>query len=1027
MTPHSDVEALRLVACSLGLPLNEREQFISSKCKGRDDLRERVEQLICATDEDQSLPLFELQRLRDIGDSEKGTPARSVSSDVHSEVPVGALVSKIGPYRIIKEIGRGGMGLVYLAEQVKPKRQVALKVIRPSYRASKGVSVRFDREIELLGRLEHPGIARIYEAGSTGIEDVQVKYIAIEYVQGLDLADYIATVQPTLNARLVLIQQIAEAVHHAHQRGVIHRDLKPSNIRVLEKGQPKILDFGIAASTTLEGEAIEQTLSGEVLGTLAYMSPEQAQGRKRQIDSRSDIYSLGLIAYEILLGEPAFSQVATPLERVVNSLDRAEPPLLGKRKPRLAGDIDAIIGKACRFEPSARYASAMALANDIENHLSHRPIEARPPSVLYELKKFVKRRKGLVVAANLVVIALISGLIVSWIALKRAQDESLRHEKIVQLQTGLWSSLELHAMGLVMETSILDSLMLKASAEHLSTSQLANIHELVRQVSFADIARDVLYSQVFEPAVEKVNADFAEQPLDRAALLQALADILRLLGFHREAGTPQTMAYEIRLENKAPPGEIWLSETQLGWLLLERGMLGKARICIERACDRSQKLHEHGSIESIKSMLLLARLLSEEGWMSKAVQLAEQSYGSALDGFGQEEEISLFAQTHLGEILWKSARHFAALRVFARLLGVRERQNGGKPLSQLTIHDRPFIDAMENEAKARWSLNIEGDRKKVVGDLEAVLEIRMRVFGASSPDTWHAKARLIVAQLDLLRDVDEQDPGAFRQKYQELSAVYDFLRAHYGEEHLLSIEMMTQLARFRRVLVRRFGNEQVIDLPYGNAQERAIELASRFYSKEHRITIDAMAGKVVDLFDRGLDRDAFDYGREVLECLRARPQASNKWYDWLTRRLSRYAYELCHKPESTQEGYKLQLILVEEHLSEESPVEAYSPDAWLYLLKTQKRLGRYEGDYHERAQVLRLSRLRGSRSNYCYYAAIALELVEKLEELGRHDEAVCLAHEVLEGVKAYKLIEPRHGEVEFYKGLMERLRAATLR
>ena len=204
-----------------------------------------------------------------------------------------------GAYRIVRVLGEGGMGTVYEAEQDQPRRRVALKVIKPGM-AGPELLRRFDLEAQALGRLQHPGIAQIYEAGTADTAFGAQPYFAMEYIEGQELPDYIKKYNPNMRARLKLVALVCEAVHHAHQRGLIHRDLKPRNILVTDRGQPKILDFGVARVTDSDTQATRQTDVGQLIGTLAYMSPEQVLADPLELDIRSDVYALGVILYETL-------------------------------------------------------------------------------------------------------------------------------------------------------------------------------------------------------------------------------------------------------------------------------------------------------------------------------------------------------------------------------------------------------------------------------------------------------------------------------------------------------------------------------------------------------------------------------------------------------------------------------------------------------------------------------------------------------------------------------------------------------
>jgi len=329
---------------------------------------------------------------------------------VHADVPPGddAASPSIGPYRILGLLGEGGMGRVYLARERHPPREVALKIVRG---ASPSLVARLRREIETLAALEHPGIARLYAAGEARVDAADAPWLAMEYVRGVDLLDYVKREGCDLAARLRLVVEVARATHYAHERGVVHRDLKPGNILVGADGRAKILDFGVARRT---GDEAQLTLAGQVLGTLPYMSPEQLGGGDRRADARSDVYALGAIAYELVAGRLPHPRLATStLFEAIDILRREAPPPLASVAGAAHGDLDTVVMKALAAEPAQRYASAAAFADDLERVLAHRPVAARPPTALYRAARFVRRHRALSAAVAIAFAALSAATVVS--------------------------------------------------------------------------------------------------------------------------------------------------------------------------------------------------------------------------------------------------------------------------------------------------------------------------------------------------------------------------------------------------------------------------------------------------------------------------------------------------------------------------------------------------------------------------------------------------------------------------------------
>src|SRR6266849_3864326 len=250
----------------------------------------------------------------------------------------------IGRYRIIRLIGEGGMGAVYEAEQQQPRRSVALKVIKPGIATGQLIR-RFEQESQSLARLHHPGIAQVYEAGTAETAFGTQPYFAMELIQGRGLREYVAAERLGTRVRLELMIKICDAVHHAHQRGIIHRDLKPGNIMVDETGQPKILDFGVARATDSDAQATRHTDLGQLVGTLSYMSPEQVLADPLELDTRSDVYALGVILYQLLTGRMPYT-ISQKLHEAVHTIREEDPTPLSSISRNYKGDIETIVAKA---------------------------------------------------------------------------------------------------------------------------------------------------------------------------------------------------------------------------------------------------------------------------------------------------------------------------------------------------------------------------------------------------------------------------------------------------------------------------------------------------------------------------------------------------------------------------------------------------------------------------------------------------------------------------------------------------------
>ena len=364
-------------------------------------------------------------RLADhIFDDQGGDEAEAVPrDDGGDEGAAGALPQRVGRCLIRRLIAAGGMGVVYEAEQQNPRRTVAVKVMNRQFAARGRAALRrFEYEAQILARLDHPGIAKIHEAGSWDDGTGGVPYFVMEFIpDALNIIEFAAAHDLSRRQRLDMFAKVCDAVHHGHQKGIIHRDLKPANIMVQEPArddgdqaivdktpQPKVIDFGVArAADTDISVTTMHTRPGDILGTLQYMSPEQCDGDPHAIDVRSDVYALGVILYELLCGRLPYDLSNTPIPRATRIVQEQEPDRPSLIIPALKGDLEAITLKALEKNPASRYQSAVDLARDVRRHLAGDPIEARRPGVWPRMVRFIGRHPVRVTgAASLTVIVL---------------------------------------------------------------------------------------------------------------------------------------------------------------------------------------------------------------------------------------------------------------------------------------------------------------------------------------------------------------------------------------------------------------------------------------------------------------------------------------------------------------------------------------------------------------------------------------------------------------------------------------------
>ncbi len=429
-------------------PPEQWEDFLDGACGGDSDLRARVADL--------------LQAHNELGSFRDDAPARANTVDMPAAPEAPGAV--IGPYKLLQQIGEGGMGVVYMAEQTAPvKRKVALKVIKPGM-DTRQVIVRFEAERQALALMDHPNIARVFDAGAT---EAGRPYFVMELVKGVPITEYCDLNNLPMHARLELFVTVCHAVQHAHQKGIIHRDIKPSNVMVtLHDGQPvvKVIDFGIAKAVSQQ--LTEKTLFtnfAQMVGTPLYMSPEQAELTGLDVDTRTDIYALGVLLYELLTGTTPFEQVRmrqAALDEIRRIIREEEPPRPSTRlssteggtqtavaarrhiDPRglsrlVRGDLDWIAMKALEKDRTRRYATANAFAADVVRYLSDEPVEACPPTSGYRFRKFARRNRVAMMTTGLVTLALVAGTIVStWQAIRatraRQDAEVSRTEEAAQ-------------------------------------------------------------------------------------------------------------------------------------------------------------------------------------------------------------------------------------------------------------------------------------------------------------------------------------------------------------------------------------------------------------------------------------------------------------------------------------------------------------------------------------------------------------------------------------------------------------------
>ena len=791
---------------------DERFAWLEQACGGDVVLREEVESLLANADAHLSNPSArpELARLWDhiAGNSDidsQGPSHAAADSGMASAIngTISALPSNIGPYRILRLLGEGGMGLVYEAEQEHPRRTVALKVIKSGLTDPKLIR-RFEHELLALGRLQHPGIAQIYEAGTAETGFGPQPYFAMEFIRGQPLLEYAEVHQPNTLQRLDLIAKVCDAVHHAHQRGVIHRDLKPGNILVDETGQPKILDFGVARATDSDARMTHQTDLGQIVGTLAYMSPEQVLADPLELDTRSDVYALGVVLYQVLAGRLPY-KVSTRLPEAVRTIREVEPTPLSTISGAYRGDIETIVGKALEKDKTRRYASAAELAADIRRYLHDEPIMARPASTIYQLQKFARRHKALVLGIAAVFIVLIAGIIVSTRETARANREAATSRAISDF--------------------LQNDLLAQASAANQATPN-------------NNPDPDLKVRTALDRAASRISGRFDKQPEVEAAIRATIGQTYTDLGLYPQARTQLERALDLQRRVLGPKNpETLKTLNRIGYSAFLQGKYPEAEALLRQTLDMQRRVLGAEHLDTLKSMNNLGNVLRQEGKYSQAEALDTEVIDIQRRILGAEHPDTLSSMASLASIYRYEGKYPQAETLSSQVLQIRRRVLGpDHPDTLKSMNSLANVYLNEDEfphAEALYS---------------QTLEIRRRVLGPEHPDTLASMINLSITYF-----ADGKFPEAETLDNQTL----EIQRRVIGPEHPNTMASMHSLA-----------NAFSAQGKYPQAEEldrQVVDIRRRVLGPDHPDTLSSLDDLARVYAARGEYRRAEALFRELLE------------------------------------------------------------------------------------------------------------------------------------------------------------------
>lgn len=737
------------------LPEAERVVYLQKQAKGDAELLAAVERLLAAHEQPASL----------LNQPAPGMPTADYPGI--NERPG----TMIGPYKLMEKIGEGGFGLVFVAEQTEPvKRKVALKVIKPGM-DSKQVIARFEAERQALAMMDHPNIARVLDAGTT---EAGRPYFVMELVRGIPITEYCDQNHLTPSERLELFVSVCHAIQHAHQKGIIHRDIKPSNVLVTSHdGKPvaKVIDFGVAKA--IHQHLTERTIYtqfAQMIGTPLYMSPEQAEMSGLDIDTRSDIYSLGVLLYELLTGstplerkrlaQAAYDEIRRAIredepQRPSDRLSTSEtlPSLAASRKTEparlsrmLKGELDWIVLKALEKDRNRRYETANGLARDIQRYLSNEVVEARPASTSYRLSKWVRRHRVQFIAASFIALSLLVGVIGTILGLLEARKqrdiaEQARQSESVERQRADQEAAEAQAVNEFLTKDILG----------------ANPYTGVN----ASTEGGPTVLQAIEKAAKLVGQRFPDRPLVEAAVRRSIGNAL--LEYQRLDAAAEQLEQAIGLYRRAlgeqDNANSITASLNLAWVRLKQSRLPESEKLHADALHRAERvLPEDHKVRQV-AMDHTAYCLSLVGKNEQAEQLFKQSIDNRLRTTGETPGLQM-VRNNLAMMYFRQGRFDAAEPLYRQALEEHTRLLGGEHPNTVLILDNLahmlLVQTRYSDAEPLLKQALEGERKGFGSErMKMLLPILGKLqLTYTALSRWAEVSDVLRQKIDLLRNTN---------------------------------------------------------------------------------------------------------------------------------------------------------------------------------------------------------------------------------------------------------------------------------